>query len=130
MQLQAQRDMAEKMIDVCFQRCVSAPEERLSDKQRRCLDACAGAFIEGYQIAVSARPRLGRGGDCGVPLLPYSCVWSSYRARAASGEFTVRLPRSSCRLSLTNARSAPCTAGALVRVCVMRSAALCWRRGS
>ena len=52
-QLQAQRDMAEKMIDVCFQRCISAPEERLTDKQRKCLDACSSCFVEGYQLAVS-----------------------------------------------------------------------------
>ena len=51
MQLQAQRDMAERMISICFERCVSAPDARLSDKQRRCLDACAGSFIEGYQLA-------------------------------------------------------------------------------
>lgn len=52
-QLQAQREMAERMISTCFERCVSSPDARLSDKQRRCLDMCAGAFLEGYGLAVN-----------------------------------------------------------------------------
>ena len=51
-QLQAQRDVAEKMISVCIARCVGAPAEgRLGDRQRRCLDGCASAWMEGYGIA-------------------------------------------------------------------------------
>ena len=54
-QLQAQREMAERMISTCFERCVPAPDARLTDKQRRCLDMCAGSFMEGYQLAVRGR---------------------------------------------------------------------------
>ena len=51
-QLQAQRDVTEKMISVCIARCVGAPAEgRLGDRQRRCLDGCASAWMEGYGIA-------------------------------------------------------------------------------
>ena len=53
-QLQAQREMAERMIATCFERCVSEPDARLTDKQRRCLDMCAGGFLEGYTLAVRA----------------------------------------------------------------------------
>jgi hypothetical protein len=64
-QLQAQREMAERMISSCFERCVTAPDARLTDKQRRCLDMCSGAFIEGYGLAVRGRRRRGRRGECG-----------------------------------------------------------------
>lgn len=51
LQLQAQQAVAERMSDVCFKRCVTAPVEKLSDKQRRCMDACTGAFLEGFGVA-------------------------------------------------------------------------------
>lgn len=50
--MQAQKVLAEKMTTVCFERCISGPTEKLSDKQRRCLDACTSSFLEGFQIAV------------------------------------------------------------------------------
>ncbi len=49
--MQAQKVLAEKMTTVCFERCVSGPTEKLSDKQRRCLDACTSSFLEGFQVA-------------------------------------------------------------------------------
>jgi hypothetical protein len=53
LQMEAQQNLANKMTKVCFERCVSAPVEKLADKQRRCLDQCTGAFIEGFSVAVS-----------------------------------------------------------------------------
>ncbi len=38
---------------VCIKRCVSTPDGRLTDKQKRCLDNCVGAFKEGFGVAVS-----------------------------------------------------------------------------
>ena len=54
-QMQAQQALAERMTETCFKRCVSAPMEKLADKQRRCLDQCTSAFIEGFGVAVSGR---------------------------------------------------------------------------
>jgi hypothetical protein len=90
-QLQSQRDMAEKMIGLCFERCVTVPDARLTDKQRRCLDACAGAFLEGYQVAVRAEVVRGRvssrtGGGC------RHCQSCSQRTFAQSSRLPHRRP--------------------------------------
>jgi hypothetical protein len=45
--MQAQQALAETMQSICFKRCVTGVSDKLSDKQRRCLDGCTGAFLEG-----------------------------------------------------------------------------------
>ena len=51
---QAQEKMANKLQTICFERCVPKPEERLTDRQRRCLEHCGAAFIEGFSVASDA----------------------------------------------------------------------------
>ena len=98
-QLQAQREMAERMISTCFERCVAAPDARLTDKQRRCLDMCAGSFMEGYQLAVRAGGTRGKGvgewrgpacavASCGGGARRVGCRW-----RAWCGHLAPPLPR-------------------------------------
>ena len=53
-QAQAQTALAEKMSSLCIRRCVSSPTDKLSDRQRRCLDMCTASFVEGFGVAVSA----------------------------------------------------------------------------
>lgn len=53
-QAQAQMALAEKMSSLCFKRCVSAPGDKLADRQRRCLDMCTQSFAEGFGVAVRA----------------------------------------------------------------------------
>jgi hypothetical protein len=55
LQLQAQQQLAERMTDMCFKRCITAPTDKLSDRQRRCLDSCTGAFLDGFGVAVRTR---------------------------------------------------------------------------
>lgn len=52
------------MLRLCFKRCVSAPDARLSDKQRRCLDACTSSFLEGFSIAVSIAQQCSKYCEC------------------------------------------------------------------
>ena len=51
-QMQAQQQMSERMHSICFKRCIQAPTDKLADRQRRCLDQCLGAFMEGFGVAV------------------------------------------------------------------------------
>ena len=53
-QMQAQQQLSERMHSICFKRCITAPTDKLADRQRRCLDQCLGAFQEGFGVAVSA----------------------------------------------------------------------------
>ena len=53
-QAEAQQRFTDRMLKVCFERCVQKPEERLTDRQRRCLDQCTGAFLEGFSAANDA----------------------------------------------------------------------------
>lgn len=63
-QAEAQQAIVERLTKVCFERCVPGPADgRLGDKQRRCLDACSGAFLEGYGVAVSVAPGSAAGGS-------------------------------------------------------------------
>jgi hypothetical protein len=48
---EAEQAVSERMLKVCFERCVSKPDERLTDRQRRCLDQCTGAFRDGLGVA-------------------------------------------------------------------------------
>ncbi len=48
---QAQAALSDKMISVCVKRCLSSPADKLSDKQRRCLESCTSAFLEGFGVA-------------------------------------------------------------------------------
>lgn len=51
-QMQAQQQLSERMHSICFKRCITAPTDKLADRQRRCLDQCLGAFQEGFGVAV------------------------------------------------------------------------------
>lgn len=56
LQMELQQSVIQNLTKTCFERCVSAPVDgRLADKQRRCLDACASSYLEGFQISVSGR---------------------------------------------------------------------------
>ena len=57
-QMQAQQQLSERMHSICFKRCITAPTDKLADRQRRCLDQCLGAFQEGFGVAVRARAPL------------------------------------------------------------------------
>lgn len=35
---------------VCFKRCISSPDSKLSDKQKACLHSCHGALTETFKI--------------------------------------------------------------------------------
>ena len=48
---QAQEAIARKMTSTCIKRCLDKPSDKLSDRQRRCLDACTASFLEGFQTA-------------------------------------------------------------------------------
>jgi hypothetical protein len=49
---QAQQALSEKLSTVCITRCLSGgPTEKLTDRQRRCLDACTSSFLEGFQVS-------------------------------------------------------------------------------
>lgn len=50
-QMQAQQALMEKMNTICFRRCVPSPMD-VGDRQRRCLQQCVGAFLEGWGVAV------------------------------------------------------------------------------
>ena len=52
-QMQAQQQLSERMQSLCFKRCITSPVDKLADRQRRCLDQCLGAFMEGFGVAVS-----------------------------------------------------------------------------
>ena len=54
-QMQAQQQLSERMHSICFKRCITAPTDKLADRQRRCLDQCLGAFMEGFGVAVRCR---------------------------------------------------------------------------
>jgi hypothetical protein len=54
-QMQAQQQLSERMHSICFKRCITAPTDKLADRQRRCLDQCLGAFQEGFGVAVRLR---------------------------------------------------------------------------
>ena len=54
MAAEAQQKLTDKMLKVCFERCVTKPEEKLTDRNRRCLDQCTGAFLEGFGLASEA----------------------------------------------------------------------------
>ena len=56
-QMQAQQQLSERMHSICFKRCITAPTDKLADRQRRCLDQCLGAFQEGFGVAVRKRGR-------------------------------------------------------------------------
>lgn len=51
-QAQAQAALSERMTELCIKRCVSGPTDKLADRQRRCLDMCTMAFVEGFGVAV------------------------------------------------------------------------------
>jgi hypothetical protein len=51
--LAVQQALAESMLSTCLKRCVSDPNAKLSDKQRRCLDACSTSFFEGFDLAAA-----------------------------------------------------------------------------
>ena len=51
-QQQTQQALAEKMSSICFKRCIPSPMEKLADRQRRCLEQCVGAYLEGFGVAV------------------------------------------------------------------------------
>jgi hypothetical protein len=57
--MQAQQAMSEKMMSICLKRCLTSPTDKLTDKQRRCLDSCTSAFLEGFTVAVSGGPPRG-----------------------------------------------------------------------
>ena len=69
-QMQAQQALMEKMNTICFRRCVPSPME-VGDRQRRCLQQCVGAFLEGWGVAVRCK--------AGAALLSYTFM----RARVA-----------------------------------------------
>lgn len=50
---QGQEMIVNKLQHICYKRCVNSSVERISDKQRKCLTACAMAFVEGVEVAVS-----------------------------------------------------------------------------
>lgn len=91
-QMQAQQALAERMTEVCFKRCVTAPTDKLADKQRRCLDQCTSAFIEGFGVAVSGGvlpPQASGLFSSVIRFLPvwqkpsagkalYTCVWARF----------------------------------------------------
>ena len=91
-QMQAQQALAERMTEVCFKRCVTAPTDKLSDKQRRCLDQCTSAFIEGFGVAVRARG----GSRAALPLCAHareSCNPAPTRASPAIQRPAAHAPR-------------------------------------
>ena len=48
----SQMALQEKTLKVCIARCLpSAPGEKLSERQRRCLEDCAVSFQESYRVA-------------------------------------------------------------------------------
>lgn len=49
-QMMAQQEVSRRMLKVCLERCV-ALDSRLTDKQRRCLDGCTGAFMATFAVA-------------------------------------------------------------------------------
>ena len=59
------------MTDACFKRCVAGPADKLTDRQRRCLDGCTGAFLEGFSVAadtlssIAKKQAAGAGGGGG-----------------------------------------------------------------
>jgi hypothetical protein len=59
-QMQAQQALAEKMIKICFERCVTSPDGQLSSKSTRCLDQCTGSFMEGFQVAADTLASLAK----------------------------------------------------------------------
>ena len=66
MAAEAQQKLTERMLRICFERCVTKPEERLADRNRRCLDQCTGAFLEGFGLASEALGAiLNKGGGAG-----------------------------------------------------------------
>ena len=56
-QMQAQQALMEKMNTICFRRCVPSPVD-VGDRQRRCLQQCVGAFLEGWGVAVRCMCRV------------------------------------------------------------------------
>lgn len=48
---QLQQNLLDKMGKVCYKRCVTGATEKLTDRQRRCLDACTSSFLEGFEVA-------------------------------------------------------------------------------
>ena len=82
-QMQAQQALMEKMNTICFRRCVPSPVD-VGDRQRRCLQQCVGAFLEGWGVAVRAFSlRFVKPAFCGAQLLAFraSHCWPS-RSRA------------------------------------------------
>ena len=69
-QMQAQQALMEKMNTICFRRCVPSPVD-VGDRQRRCLQQCVGAFLEGWGVAV-------RGICSGQSALPPTSTWSAH----------------------------------------------------
>jgi ferredoxin-like protein FixX len=59
-QMQAQQALAERMIKLCFTRCVTSPDGQLSGKQSRCLDQCTSSFMEGFQVAADTLASLAK----------------------------------------------------------------------
>ena len=68
---QARQATFERLQSACVQRCLGdrAPREsKLVDSQRRCLEACASAFLETHETAAGARASIMRtrpGGEGG-----------------------------------------------------------------
>lgn len=54
MAAEAQQKLTERMLRVCFERCVTKPEDRLTDRNRRCLNQCTESFLEGFGLASEA----------------------------------------------------------------------------
>ena len=54
MAAEAQQKLTERMLRTCFERCVTKPEDKLADRNRRCLDQCTGAYLEGFGLASQA----------------------------------------------------------------------------
>ena len=73
-QAQAQMALAEKMSSLCFKRCVSAPGDKLADRQRRCLDMCTQSFAEGFGVAVRAVRAGGSANTRCYALTPTPCA--------------------------------------------------------
>ena len=67
-QMQAQQALMEKMNTICFRRCVPSPVD-VGDRQRRCLQQCVGAFLEGWGVAVRAFSLRLRSRLCGAHFL-------------------------------------------------------------
>jgi hypothetical protein len=85
-QMQAQQALMEKMNTICFRRCVPSPME-VGDRQRRCLQQCVGAFLEGWGVAVRCK--------AGAALLSYTFMRARVAGcgrRAPAGARRLRLP--------------------------------------